>query len=77
MILWKLITYKFNCFAVYNQLKYSNFGRMSKIEKIKEKYAEDAELMASKSRFGYFSLLPSHTAARTDTSGQQSNHSFK
>lgn len=39
---------------------------MSKIEKIKEKYAADADAMASKSRFGFFSVLPSHTAAHTD-----------
>ena len=38
----------------------------SKIEQIKEKYAVDADAMASKSRFGYFSMLPSHTAAHTD-----------
>jgi hypothetical protein len=42
---------------------------MSKIDKLKETYVADAELMASKSRFGYFSLLPSHTAAITDTAG--------
>lgn len=29
-------------------------------------YQKDAELMASKSRFGYFTILPSHTAAITD-----------
>ena len=40
---------------------------MSSIDKLKQQYVKDAELMASKSRFGYFSLLPSHTAAVTDT----------
>jgi hypothetical protein len=32
--------------------------------------------MASKSRFGYFSLLPSHTAAITDTSGSVRKHAI-
>lgn len=39
---------------------------MNKNEKIKEKYLSDTEAMASKSRFGYFSLLPSHTAAHNE-----------
>lgn len=39
---------------------------MNNLDKIKEKYVEDTETMASKSRFGYFSVLPSHTAAHTD-----------
>ncbi len=43
---------------------------MTKVEKIKEKYVADVELMSSKSRFGYFSLLPSHTAAHTDFKGE-------
>lgn len=42
---------------------------MSKIEKIKEKYVADAEQMAAKSRYGYFSIPPSHTAAVTDFLG--------
>ena len=46
---------------------------MSKIEKIKEKYVADADAMASKSRFGYFTMLPSHTAAHTDFSGKLRN----
>ena len=43
---------------------------MSKIEKLKEKYVADADVMASKSRFGYFTVLPSHTAGHTDFSNQ-------
>jgi len=39
---------------------------MSKNDKVKEKYLADAEAMATKSRFGYFSLLPSHTAAHNE-----------
>ena len=35
-------------------------------DKLREKYVTDADAMASKSRFGYFSMLPSHTAAHTD-----------
>jgi hypothetical protein len=38
---------------------------MSKIDKIKEKYVIDAEQMASKARFGYFSILPSKATAIT------------
>lgn len=41
---------------------------MNKPDQLKEKYIADTEAMASKSRFGYFSLLPSHTAAHTDFS---------
>lgn len=44
---------------------------MSKIEKLKEKYAEDADMMASKSRFGFFSMPPSHTAAIPDFVGRK------
>lgn len=47
---------------------------MSKIDKLKEKYITDTEAMASKSRFGYFSLLPSHTAAHTDFDHPQRTH---
>lgn len=43
----------------------------SSVDKLKQQYVKDAELMASKSRFGYFSLLPSHTAAVTDNSAPQ------
>lgn len=39
---------------------------MIKVQEIKEKYVADADMMASKSRFGYFTLPPSHTAAHTD-----------
>lgn len=39
---------------------------MSKIDSLKEKYIADADAMASKSRFGYFTLLPSHTAGHND-----------
>lgn len=46
---------------------------MSKIDKLKQTYIADAEMMASKSRFGYFSLLPSHTAAITDNSAPTRN----
>lgn len=31
---------------------------MSRIEELKQTYLKDADLMASKSRFGYFSILP-------------------
>lgn len=41
---------------------------MEKQSKIKDQYAADVEAMASKSRFGYFSILPSHTAGITDNS---------
>ena len=39
---------------------------MSKVQELKAKYVADADLMASKSRFGFFTLPPSHTAAHTD-----------
>jgi len=39
---------------------------MSKAEELKAKYVADADMMASKSRFGFFTLPPSHTAAHTD-----------
>lgn len=35
---------------------------MSKIEEIKDKYLNDADLVGSKSRFGFFSIPPSATA---------------
>lgn len=35
---------------------------MQKIEEIKQSYLKDADLMSSKSRFGYFSVLPCATA---------------
>ena len=37
---------------------------MSRTEELRQQYSKDADMMASKSRFGYFTLLPSHTAAR-------------
>ena len=37
-----------------------------KLDELKETYRKDADQMASKARFGYFSLKPSHTAAVTD-----------
>jgi hypothetical protein len=46
---------------------------MSTTDKVKERYIADTEMMASKSRFGYFSLLPSHTAAITDTTAPARN----
>jgi hypothetical protein len=46
---------------------------MSTADKLKERYIADTEMMASKSRFGYFSLLPSHTAAITDTTAPLRN----
>lgn len=35
---------------------------MSKIEELKQTYLKDADLMASKSRFGYFSIPPNAAA---------------
>jgi hypothetical protein len=35
---------------------------MSKIEDLKQEYLKDTDLMASKSRFGFFSILPSAAA---------------
>ena len=35
---------------------------MSKIEELKQTYLKDADLMASKPRFGYFSIPPNATA---------------
>ena len=35
----------------------------SRLEELQQSYAQDADKMAQKSRFGYFTLLPSHTAA--------------
>jgi hypothetical protein len=39
---------------------------MSKAQELKAKYVADADMMASKSRFGFFTLPPSHTAGVTD-----------
>lgn len=39
---------------------------MSKVQELKAEYVADADMMASKSRFGFFTLPPSHTAAHTD-----------
>lgn len=39
------------------------------IEKLRQKYIADADQMATKSRYGYFSILPSHTTAITDNTG--------
>lgn len=39
---------------------------MNKVQELKAKYVADADMMASKSRFGFFTLPPSHTAAHTD-----------
>lgn len=36
---------------------------MSKIDQLKQTYIKDADFMGSKSRFGYFSLPPNHSAA--------------
>lgn len=41
---------------------------MTENQQIKIQYVKDADLMATKSRFGFFSILPSHTAAITDYS---------
>lgn len=35
---------------------------MSKIEDLKQTYIKDADMMASKPRFGYFSIPPTATA---------------
>lgn len=37
-----------------------------KVEEIRKRYEADADLRASKPRFGFFSIPPSHTAAKTD-----------
>ncbi len=37
-----------------------------KVEEIRKRYEADADLRASKLRFGFFSIPPSHTAAKTD-----------
>lgn len=36
---------------------------MPKIEDLRQEYLKDADIMASKSRFGYFSILPSAATA--------------
>lgn len=36
-------------------------------------YAKDADLMATKSRFGFFTMYPSHTAAITDYAQKKGN----
>lgn len=38
------------------------------IEKLRKTYETDVDLMSTKSRFGFFSLPPSHKAAKTDFS---------
>jgi hypothetical protein len=35
------------------------------MEQLRKKYEVDADLMGTKSRFGFFSIPPSHAAART------------
>jgi len=48
---------------------------MSRTEELRQQYVKDADTMASKSRFGFFTLLPSHTAARTqDSSAHRSSY---
>lgn len=37
-----------------------------KVEEIRKKYEADADMRGSKPRFGFFSIPPSHTAAKTD-----------
>ena len=37
-----------------------------KFDPLQTQYFQDADLMATKSRFGFFSILPSHTAGITD-----------
>lgn len=36
------------------------------MDKLRQTYTEQVESMATKSRFGFFSVLPSHTAGITD-----------
>ena len=36
------------------------------MDKLRKTYNEQVESMATKSRFGFFSILPSHTAGITD-----------
>lgn len=38
---------------------------MSKIEEIRENYLKDADMLGSKSRFGFFSIPPCATAGAT------------
>lgn len=37
-----------------------------KVEEIRKRYEADADMRGSKPRFGFFSIPPSHTAAKTD-----------
>jgi hypothetical protein len=37
-----------------------------KINDLKKKYELESNLMSTKPRFGYFSIMPSHTAGKTD-----------
>jgi hypothetical protein len=36
------------------------------MEQLRKKYEKEVDIMEKKPRFGYFSILPSHTAAKTD-----------
>ena len=44
---------------------------MSKIEELKQTYLKDADLMASKSRFGYFSIPLNANAGLASTSDKK------
>lgn len=46
-----------------------------KDKQIQQKYSADADMMATKSRFGFFNIYPSHTAAITDYA-QKTGKSF-
>lgn len=47
---------------------------MPKNSKLQEQYTTNAEMMDLKSRFEYFNILPSHTAAITDDSSSKRMH---
>lgn len=43
----------------------------SKINDLRKKYEAEANAMSTKSRFGFFSIMPSHTAGKTDYNKKQ------
>jgi hypothetical protein len=46
---------------------------ISSLEKSRIQYTADADSMATKSRFGFFSIPPSHTAGITDYAQKKGN----
>lgn len=49
---------------------------MSKIEELKQTYLKDADLMASKSRFGFFSIPPNASAGLGNHDQKKSKYTF-